>query len=55
MNEKVAHIQNGREVTWVEVTTEDLRASLQNFPSSPEAVHAGAEWERRMGQPYKRF
>lgn len=55
MNERVAFIQCGREVTWVEVTTEDLRATLQNYPSSQDAVHAQAEWTRRMGQPYKKF
>lgn len=55
MSERVVFVQGDREITWGEVTTEDLRATMQNYPSSPEAVHAQAEWVRRMGTPYKRF
>lgn len=55
MNEQVAYVQNGRDVTWDQVTTEDLRATLQNYPQGRHAALAQQEWVRRMGKPYIRF
>jgi hypothetical protein len=52
-NAEIAFMQNGRAVTWAEVTTEDLRATLVNRPQTPEAALARVEWHRRMGQACK--
>lgn len=48
----VAYTQNGREVTWDEVTTEDLRATIVRYPETEDAQHARTEWIRRMGRPF---
>lgn len=38
--------------TWEQVTTEDLRATIVNYPDSEEATLAQAEWKRRMGKEF---
>lgn len=49
---RVAYIQNGREVTWEEVTTEDLRATIVRYQETEDARQAREEWTRRMGRPF---
>lgn len=53
MNERVAYIQgvHGREVTWPEVTTEDLRVAIAQSPDSDFARFARIEWARRGLKP----
>ncbi len=51
----VAHVQNGREVTWDQVTTEDLRVTIVNYPDTSDATAAREEWKRRMGRPFETF
>ncbi len=50
--ETIAHVQNGRPVTWPEVTTEDLRATIVNYPNTDSAKHAREEWRARMGRDF---
>lgn len=52
MNERVAFVQNGREVSWREVTNEDLLATICGGSDSDAVLWAQREWTRRMGQPY---
>lgn len=47
---EVAYVQNGREVTWAEVTTEDLRATICNYRGTEDAARALIEWRRRFGR-----
>lgn len=37
---------------WESVTTEDLAATIANFPHTASAKRARAEWKRRFGSTY---
>lgn len=52
MNEKVAFVQNGRDVPWNEVTVDDLRATMMNYPSTEAARYSRIEWLRRTGKAF---
>jgi hypothetical protein len=38
-------------VDWQATTTEDLRATIRNYPGTSSAAEAQVEWTRRMGAP----
>lgn len=38
--------------SWKQVTTEDLCATIVNYPRTHEATLAQAEWKRRMGKEF---
>lgn len=52
MNSEVAYVQNGRKVAWADVTTEDLRQTIEIYPLSAAAQYALSEWARRFGKSY---
>jgi hypothetical protein len=43
-----------KERPMAEVTTEDLRATLLNYPETESARKAAIEWKRRMGSDFNR-
>lgn len=47
---EVAYTQNGRDVKWEEVTTEDLRATISNYKHTEDARYARIEWHRRFNE-----
>lgn len=48
--ERVSH--SVPKTSWEQVTTEDLRATIVNYPHSHEATLAQGEWKRRMGKEF---
>ena len=44
--------QHVPKTSWEEVTTEDLRATIVNYPSTDEATSAQVEWKRRFGKEF---